>query len=93
MKALVTVLGGVAEVQGGEVEIIDFDDWNDQDTSDLTRQLMIERVQAAGYRCVVSEDGSSVPSIMIFTPEAPYDQYINKLDDSSKFTVYDPKED
>ena len=93
MHALITVLGGVAEVFDGDATIIDFDDWNDSDTTPERRQEIIKSIQAAGYRCIVHDEPDEVgaPNIQIFKPDEDYSDYItNRIPDSHGFVVYDP---
>jgi hypothetical protein len=93
-KALVSVSGGVADVIGGDVTIIDFDDWNDEDTTDERRQEMIESVAAAGYRAVVYSAAGERWNMQIFAPNQNYSQFISDyVRDDQSFTVYDPADD
>lgn len=91
LTPLITVLGGVAEVFEGDAIVIDFDDWNDDDTPDERRQEIIEDIQAAGYRCIVWGLDGDIASIQIFKPSENYDVFITEQIHTG-FVVYDPKE-
>lgn len=97
MKSLVTIDGGVSDVvhEGDEagVIVIDFDDWNDLDTTNDRRQEMIETCTDAGFRCVVFSRENERWNIMIFSPQENYDNWITEhVPSDASFAVYDPYE-
>ncbi len=95
MQSLITILGGVAEVFHGDVLVIDFDDWNDSDTTQEQRQSMVEDIQLAGYRAIWfgHPDDEDARGIQIFRPDQDYADFItNTIPDNNTFVVYDPKE-